>query len=69
LKQKVEFTSQVKNVLDSWVRQEAAVREAEQKRLVAQVIENVKAKLLDPKTQQSILAQNLADIEKLSLSK
>jgi F-type H+-transporting ATPase subunit b len=49
LKQKSEFTSQVKNTLDSWVRQEAAVREAEQKRLVTQVLENVKTKLQDPK--------------------
>ena len=49
LKQKKEFTSQVKQVLDSWVRQEAAVRESEQRKLSKQVIERVTAQLKDPK--------------------
>lgn len=49
LKQKVEFTQKVKGTLDQWIRQEAAVREAEQKQLVSHVIEKVKAKLQDPK--------------------
>ena len=50
LKQKVAFNQEVKATLDSWVRQEAAVREAEQAKLVAQVMEAVKTKLADPKT-------------------
>ena len=49
LKQKKEFTSHVKQVLDSWVRQEAAVRESEQRKLSKQVIERVTAQLKDPK--------------------
>jgi hypothetical protein len=35
-------------VLDAWVRQETAQREAEQKQLVGHVIESVKSKLSDP---------------------
>ena len=49
LKQQVAFTQDVKTVLDSWVRQEASIREAEQNKLVTQVIESVKQKLTDPK--------------------
>ena len=49
LKQKAEFTGQVKQVLDSWVRQEAAVRESEQRKLSQQVIEKVTAQLKDSK--------------------
>ncbi|KAI8915810.1 hypothetical protein EDD86DRAFT_196895 [Gorgonomyces haynaldii] len=66
LKQKVAFTNEVKNTLDSWVRHEANVREQEQKRLVAHVIEQVKSKLTDPKLQQTILNQSIADVEKLT---
>ncbi|KAJ3271528.1 atp4 subunit B of the stator stalk of mitochondrial F1F0 ATP synthase [Terramyces sp. JEL0728] len=69
LKQKVAFKNEVKSTLENWVRQEAAVREAEQSLLVAKVIEGVKAKLNDPKVQQSILDQSITDIGKLSLSK
>lgn len=49
LKQQVAFTQDVKSVLDSWVRQEASIREAEQNKLVTKVIESVKEKLTDPK--------------------
>ncbi|KAI8900702.1 hypothetical protein BC833DRAFT_614290 [Globomyces pollinis-pini] len=69
LKQKVDFKHEVKSTLDSWIRQETSIRESQQKKLVAQVIENVKAKLADPKTQQAILAQTITDIEKITLTK
>jgi F-type H+-transporting ATPase subunit b len=49
LKQQVAFNQDVKTILDSWVRQEASIREAEQNKLVSQVIESVKQKLTDPK--------------------
>jgi F-type H+-transporting ATPase subunit b len=49
LKQQVAFTSDIKSVLDAWVRHEANVREQEQKTLVADVIGKVKSKLADPK--------------------
>ncbi|KAJ3367168.1 atp4 subunit B of the stator stalk of mitochondrial F1F0 ATP synthase [Kappamyces sp. JEL0680] len=69
LKQQLAFTQDVKSTLDSWVRQEAALREAEQVKLASQVIEAVKAKLADPKLQTSVLNQSIADLEKLTLSK
>ncbi len=49
LKQKVQYTQEVKTVLDSWVRHEASVREKEQKELVSHVIDKVKASLNNPK--------------------
>ncbi|KAL2912380.1 atp4 subunit B of the stator stalk of mitochondrial F1F0 ATP synthase [Polyrhizophydium stewartii] len=69
LKQKVAFNTEVKSVLDSWVRHEANVREQEQKRLVAHVIEKIKADLSDPKLQQNILNQTLADVEKIAVAR
>lgn len=69
MKQKVAFKNEIKATLDNWVRQEAAVREAEQSLLVAKVIEGVKAKLNDPKVQQNILDQSITEMGKLSLSK
>jgi F-type H+-transporting ATPase subunit b len=65
LKQRVALKQEVKSTLDSWVRFEANVREQEQKQLVQHVIQKVKDKLLDPKNQNLILQQSLADIEKL----
>jgi len=49
LKQKVAAASEVKAVLDSWVRYEASLREREQKALSSYVIERVKKQLEDPK--------------------
>ncbi|KAJ8331899.1 atp4 subunit B of the stator stalk of mitochondrial F1F0 ATP synthase [Batrachochytrium dendrobatidis] len=66
LKQKVAFNTEVKGVLDSWVRHEANVREEEQKRLAAHVIGKIKQDLTDPRLQQTILQQSIADIEKLA---
>ena len=48
LKQKTGFSSDVKGVLDSWVRHEASVREREQKRLVQSVIGNISKKVQEP---------------------
>jgi F-type H+-transporting ATPase subunit b len=66
LKQRVAFTSEVKATLDSWVRHEANVRDQEQKRLVAHVVETMKAKLTDPKLQNDILNQTLVSLESTS---
>ncbi|KAJ3116891.1 atp4 subunit B of the stator stalk of mitochondrial F1F0 ATP synthase [Nowakowskiella sp. JEL0407] len=66
LKQQVAYTSEVKSVLDQWVRHEANVREREQKLLAESVIEKIKASLADPKMQQNILTQTLADVEKIA---
>jgi F-type H+-transporting ATPase subunit b len=63
LKQTVAFNHEIKTTLDAWVRHEANVREQEQKRLVTHLVEQVKAKLTDPKLQQTILNQTIADVE------
>lgn len=69
LKQKVGFTNDVKQTLDSWVRYEANVRDQEQKRLVKHVVDQVKSKLADPKLQKAILAQTIADVATLTAAK
>ncbi|EXX61473.1 Atp4p [Rhizophagus irregularis DAOM 197198w] len=63
LKQKVAAATEVKAVLDSWVRYESSLREREQKALSDYVIERVKKQLEDPKTQQEILNQSIGDLE------
>lgn len=66
LKQKVHYTQEVKQVLDSWVRHEASVREKEQKMLVEHVIGKVKASLENPKMYDSILAETISSVDKLA---
>ena len=63
LQQKVQFTQEIKSTWDAWVRHETNIRDQEQKRLVAQIIEKVKSQLDDPKVQARILAQSVADVE------
>ncbi|KAI9144955.1 hypothetical protein BKA69DRAFT_1143797 [Paraphysoderma sedebokerense] len=63
LKQKTAYVGDIKSTLDAWVRYEASVREREQKQLAQQVMEKLMAELKDPKVQQNILTQCLADVE------
>lgn len=63
LKQRTEVASEVKNVLDSWVRFEAQQREAEQKLVTESVISKVAEGLRDDKLQKQILESAVADIE------
>ena len=65
LKQKVELAARAKEVLDSWVRYEASVRQREQSELAQTVISKVEKTLQDPKIQDQILKQAVADVEKL----
>jgi len=69
LKQRVDVASEVKSVLDSWVRFESQAREAEQRELVRTVIEKVFSDLRDPRLQREILEQSAADIEGLVKNK
>ncbi|KAF9314416.1 atp4 subunit B of the stator stalk of mitochondrial F1F0 ATP synthase [Podila horticola] len=69
LKQKTAMSAEVKSVLDSWVRYETSVREREQSKLVAYMIEKIKADLLDPKLQSQILAESINQVEKIAASK
>ncbi|RKP22245.1 ATPase, F0 complex, B chain/subunit B/MI25, partial [Syncephalis pseudoplumigaleata] len=69
LKQKAALSAEIKGVLDSWVRHESALREREQRQIADQVMERVQAALKDPKTQNQILAQAIADVERVVASK
>ncbi|KAF8202347.1 ATP synthase [Pholiota molesta] len=63
--QKVQLASELKSVLDSWVRYEQQVKDAEQAELTKTVIEKVVASLKDEKTQKDILTSALVEIEEL----
>lgn len=65
LKQKVDVAARAKEVLDSWVRYEASVRQREQEDLTKAVISKVEKTLQDRKVQDQILKEALADIEKV----
>ncbi|KAK9472526.1 F1F0 ATP synthase [Dipodascopsis tothii] len=65
LKQSVDFAAEAKSVLDSWVRYEASVRQREQKALVESVIAKIEKEVSTPKFQQQVLAQSVAEIEKI----
>ncbi|KAF8972721.1 hypothetical protein BDZ97DRAFT_1649613 [Flammula alnicola] len=62
--QKVTVASELKTVLDSWVRYEQQVKESEQADLTKTVIEKVVASLKDEKTQKDILASAVAEVER-----
>ncbi|ODQ57589.1 hypothetical protein WICANDRAFT_64937 [Wickerhamomyces anomalus NRRL Y-366-8] len=68
LKQKVELASEAKSVLDSWVRYEASVRQLQQQQLAQTVIANVEKELTNPKFQDKVLQEAVADIEKVFAS-
>ncbi|KIY65707.1 hypothetical protein CYLTODRAFT_400054 [Cylindrobasidium torrendii FP15055 ss-10] len=68
-KQKVEVTKQLKDVLDSWVRYEQSVREAEQSDLTKTVIGNVMKAIGETKTQKDILTEAVASVERLVKAK
>lgn len=69
LKQRTELASEVKAVLDSWVRYEGQQREEEQRQLAKAVIDKVTASLRDDKIQKQILDEAVAEIESLVKSK
>ncbi|KAG1739015.1 ATP4, subunit B of the stator stalk of mitochondrial F1F0 ATP synthase [Suillus lakei] len=68
-KQKVALTSEVKAVLDSWVRYEQQQKESEQLELAKSVIAKVMADLQDEKVQKDILTSAVAEVEQLVKSK
>lgn len=69
LSQRTALASEVKSVLDSWVRYEAQEREEEQKKLAKTVIEKVMSSLKDDRTQKQILDNAVAEVEALVKSK
>ena len=63
-RQKVALASEVKSVLDSWVRHEQQVKENEQAQLVKAIIDRVMKDLSDEKTQREILSNAVAEVER-----
>ena len=58
------MASELKSVLDSWVRYEQQAKEKEQVALAKTVIENVLKTIQDEKTQKDILASAVAEVER-----
>ncbi|KAK2459620.1 hypothetical protein APHAL10511_008375 [Amanita phalloides] len=67
--QKVAVTSEVKAVLDSWVRHEQQLKESEQAELTKAVIDKVLASIKEEKIQREILVSSIAEVEQLVKSK
>jgi len=68
-RQKVQLASEIKSVLDSWVRYEQQVKESEQAELSKTIIANVLKSIQDEKTQKDILTGAVAEVEQLVKSK
>jgi F-type H+-transporting ATPase subunit b len=67
LEQKVEFAAEAKSVLDSWVRYEASQRQREQKQMADSITSKIREELKNPRLQQQLLQQSLADVERTPL--
>jgi F-type H+-transporting ATPase subunit b len=65
LKQKIAVANQAKATLDSWVRFEQQQRQLEQEQLIKSVLTKVNKELENPKFQDKVLAESVAEIEKL----
>ncbi|KAH9913074.1 ATP synthase [Epithele typhae] len=68
-RQKVTLATEVKSVLDSWVRFEQQAKESEQADLVKSVVDNVMKSIQDPKVQKEVLTSAVAEIEQLIKNK
>lgn len=65
LKQKLAVSQEAKSTLDSWVRYEQQQRQLEQEQLIKSVLEKVNKEVENPKFQDKILAESVAEVEKL----
>ncbi|TFY82126.1 hypothetical protein EWM64_g1891 [Hericium alpestre] len=68
-RQRVLLASEIKSVLDSWVRYEQQEKENEQAQLVKTVVENVLKNLHDEKTQKEVLTWAVSEVEQLVKAK
>ncbi|KAF8631325.1 hypothetical protein AX15_002465 [Amanita polypyramis BW_CC] len=67
--QKVAVASEIKAVLDSWVRYEQQLKESEQAELTKAVIDKVLVSIKDEKSQREILLSAVAEVEQLVKNK
>lgn len=65
LKQKIAVANEAKSTLDSWVRFEQQQRQLEQQQLIKSVLEKVNKEIENPKFQERVLTEAVADVEKL----
>lgn len=65
LKQKVAVANEAKATLDSWVRFEQQQRQLEQEQLLKSVLEKVNKEVENPKFQDRVLAEAVAEVEKV----
>jgi Mitochondrial ATP synthase B chain precursor (ATP-synt_B) len=63
-RQRVALASEVKTVLDSWVRFEQQEKENEQARLVKTVVDSVLKNISEEKTQKDVLAWAVSEVER-----
>lgn len=66
LAQEVAVKTEIKSVLDSWVRFEQQQREAEQEALVQAVRDGIEARLADPGFKRQLLEEALTQVERES---
>ncbi|KAK7744894.1 atp4 subunit B of the stator stalk of mitochondrial F1F0 ATP synthase [Cytospora paraplurivora] len=69
LEQRTALAAEAKAVLDSWVRYEGQVKQRQQQELSETIIAKVQKELENPKVLQQVLAQSVADVEKLLAAK
>ncbi|WEJ93352.1 atp4 subunit B of the stator stalk of mitochondrial F1F0 ATP synthase [Yamadazyma tenuis] len=65
LKQKAAVVAEAKSTLDSWVRFEQQQRQLEQDQLIKSVLDKVNKEIENPKFQERVLAESVAEVEKL----
>ena len=63
-RQRVALASEVKTVLDSWVRFEQQEKENEQSQLVKSVVDSVLKNIKEEKTQKEVLAWAVSEVER-----
>ncbi|KAH9074961.1 ATP synthase [Lactarius deliciosus] len=68
-RQRVALATEVKTVLDSWVRFEQQEKENEQSRLVKSVVDSVRKSISEEKTQKEVLAWAVSEVELLVKNK
>lgn len=65
LKQQIAVTHEAKSTLDAWVRYEQQQRQLEQEQLIQSVLEKVNKEIGNPKFQDKVLAESVAEVEKI----
>lgn len=63
MEQKTALATEVKSVLDSWVRYEGQLKQRQQRELAESVIAKINKDLEDPKILNQILQQSVRDVE------